>query len=757
MASIELSRSPRTLGSPLPTATLWVFASSLFLSALLLFSAEPMFTKMVLPRLGGSPGVWSVAMVFFQAILLLGYVYAHLLMRHLPLRLAVAVHAAVLATAFTAMPIAVSQGFGHPPVDGAPIWLIGLFGASVGLPLFAVSANGPLLQSWFARSGHSHADDPYFLYAASNLGSFAALLAYPLILEPSLALREQSLAWTGGYVALAAAIALCAGLALSFAPPNRIAAPQAAIEPADEAPSWRDRCAWCVFAFIPSALLVAVTVHISTDIASAPFLWVLPLALFLLTFVLVFKEQPLIPHAALLRIQPAVIAILACLFAISTRLNVFVAAAIDLGGFFVLVMICHGELYRRRPSAAHLTGFYVWMSFGGVLGGGFAALLAPHLFVTVFEYPLLIVATLLARPALLSQPPHIWASEGLPVVLAGFLLLVPGLVLHIDIPPRAEISLGAVTALFACLAMLQHARPVRLLALTVLLLALTQAYQPGSGQSVFARSFFGVMKAMPYGEGGRFRALIHGTTIHGAERILDDDGRPVSGPLEPLTYYYPGGPLAEAIAAARGAKGRLPRVAIIGLGVGTLACYRHEGEDWRFFEIDPEVVRLATDASLFHYLSSCAPDAAIRLGDARLTIAEERPGYDLVVIDAFSSDAVPAHLLTKEAVALYVTKLAPDGALIFNISNRNIELGSVLAASAEANGLVMLWKRDQSPVDTERTMHSQAEVAVLARQPQDTGIAPTAAGWASASSAGTRVWSDDYSDLVGAIWRRYRQ
>jgi hypothetical protein len=312
MTSIEVALPSRLPHSVLAAATLWVFAASLFLSALLLFSVQPMFTKMVLPTLGGSPGVWSVAIVFFQAMLLCGYVYAHLLTRHVPIRLAVVLHLGVLLAALAAMPIALAPGFGRPPVDSAAPWLISLFAVSVGLPFFAVSTNGPLLQAWFARTGHPQAKDPYFLYGASNLGSFVALVAYPLAIEPISTLHEQFLLWRSGYLALAAAIGICGVLLLRSTGARVAVLPDPASEVASASPGWWDRLRWCALAFVPSALLVAVTAHVATDVASAPFLWVPPLALFLLSFVLVFRDRPLISHALLLRVQPAAIAVLIC-------------------------------------------------------------------------------------------------------------------------------------------------------------------------------------------------------------------------------------------------------------------------------------------------------------------------------------------------------------------------------------------------------------------------------------------------------------
>ena len=382
--------------------TLALYGTAIFLSALLLFAVEPMFAKMVLPKLGGSPSVWSVAMVFFQVMLLAGYLYAHLLTRYVAFPVAAAIHALVLGLALLALPIGFAHGFGRPPAGDATLWLIGLFTASVGLPFFAVAGNGPLLQAWFARCGHSAGQSPYFLYGASNVGSFAALLAYPLLIEPNLTLQQQSFAWRAAYLLLALMIALCAGHVLRRGAP--IADTGGISQAQTVHPTWRERSGWAALAFVPSGLLIAVTAHLSTDVASAPFLWAVPLALYLVTFVFVFRDRELISHRLMLRLQPFFIGVLALLFGLAWWIPLDIVIPSHLAAFFVAAMVCHGELYRRRPAAAHLTEFYLWMSLGGALGGIFAGLAAPHLFTTVAEYPLLTLAALLARPGFFAIP-----------------------------------------------------------------------------------------------------------------------------------------------------------------------------------------------------------------------------------------------------------------------------------------------------------------------------------------------------------------
>src|SRR5438128_831703 len=375
-----------------------VYTLAIFVSALLLFSVQPLFTKMVLPRLGGSPAVWSVAMVFFQSLLLAGYAYAHYLTKASNRVVPVVVHLGLLAIALVTLPLSIHSGWGEPPTSGYAVWLLGLFAVSIGLPFFALAANNPLLQAWFVRTGHPNGPDPYFLYASSNIGSFLALLSYPVLLEPMFTLRIQNLIWTGGYGLLIVLIASC-GVLLLHSPKNAAALNMPADDTEAPAPSWTQRARWIFLAAVPSGLLIAVTAHISTDVAAAPLLWVLPLSLYLLTWVLVFQSRPLLPHKWVLLAQPLAIAGVVILLAVGGEQNLL----LTLGGhqlcFFVIAMACHGELARTRPAAKYLTGFYVALSFGGMAGGLFAGLIAPYVFSWIAEYPILLALAALCRPA----------------------------------------------------------------------------------------------------------------------------------------------------------------------------------------------------------------------------------------------------------------------------------------------------------------------------------------------------------------------
>ncbi len=721
-----------------------LYAATLFVSALLLFLIQPMFTKMVLPRLGGAPTVWSIAMVFFQAALLAGYAYAHVLVRQLSPRLGAFVHLCLLACAGAMLPIAISSLFGPPPSDGIPLWLIGLFSASIGLPFAALSASAPLLQGWFAGTDHAQARNPYVLYAASNLGSFAALFAYPVVVEPFLTLREQSRLWSMGFAVLAVLIAI-AGVLASRHPVDSSAPATAAVPTA-----LATRLRWMALAAVPVGLVIAVTSYISTDIASAPFLWVVPLALYLLTFVAVFRERPWVSTTSVVMLVPIAVAPLAIGLLGGAKRYLFAMIVLNLAAFVLLTLLCHAELYRRRPEPAKLTEFYLWMSVGGVVGGLFAALAAPHLFSLPFEYPLLIVTALMAVPGTRALRGHALAREIVPPLALAAVAAVARLGFGLDLPAGAELPFQIALVALAAVMLLQRKRPPRFAALVVLGFVVTALWQPGLNRVLAVRSFFGVHQVIDTAD-GQYRLLYNGTTLHGAERIADLAGaRP-----EPLTYYHPGAALAESVDAIRAAHGGLRRVAVVGLGTGSLACSRRGGERWTYYEIDPAVVAIAENPKLFNFMTSCAPDARIVLGDARLTLAQSHETYDLIVLDAFSSDVIPVHLLTREAIRGYLSRLDPHGALVLHISNRYLELADVVAAIAREEGLTAEGKIDRRPDSVPYDYRTNAQVVALVPSSDTLRDLERVPGWAPLPlDPRVAAWTDDYSNILGAVLRK---
>jgi hypothetical protein len=733
-----------------------VYTAAIFVSALLLFSVQPLFTKMVLPRLGGSPAVWSVAMVFFQSLLLGGYAYAHYLMQLRNRMIPVAAHLVLLIVALLTLPLSIATGWGEPPTSGYAFWLLGLFAVSIGLPFFALAANNPLLQAWFVRTGHPNGPDPYFLYASSNIGSFLALLSYPVLLEPMFTLRTQNLIWTGGYGLLIVLIASCGVLLLRS--PATAAIDTLAEDFDAPPPSWTLRARWIFLAAVPSGLLIAVTAHISTDIAAAPLLWVLPLSLYLLTWVLVFQSRPLLPHKWMLMAQPLAIIGVIVLLAVGGERNLLITLGGNLLCFFIIAMACHGELARTRPAAKYLTGFYVGLSFGGMVGGLFAGLIAPFTFSWVAEYPILAALAVLCRPPAEERLQN-WNRWFWPLlVIIAVLLIAPTYSngkLYAWLEEQRVYVITLVAMIGMILTVLRVTGTAKFAGIIVLALVLVRAYPADDGRVETVRSFFGVHKIVVTAN-GQYHVLMHGTTIHGAEKFQNDDGTPVTGRPEPITYYHKDGGIGQAIAAIRERKGAPLRVAVIGLGSGTLTCASEPGETWKFFEIDQSMVDTARDPKYFSYIQSCAPDLKPVIGDARLTFAREPDGiYDLIIVDAYSSDAIPIHLATEEAMEIYKDKLAPQGAVAMHVSNRHLELSSVVVGIADANDLKSWVYSEDSNRESEYIFATS--VVVSAREETDVGKLASSEQWAlTEADEHQRVWTDDYSNVLGAVWRRLR-
>ena len=585
------------------------------------------------------------------------------------------------------------------------------------------------------------------LYAASNLGSFAALFAYPVIIEPFLTLGTQTAAWSIGFALLVILLTL-AGLLAARAEP---AAVQAEVRD-DVAISAAGRMRWIALSAVPSGLVIGVTAYLTTDIAAAPFLWVVPLAIYLLTFVAVFRERPWIAHATVVRFAPFAVAPLAVSLIGGEKVFWLTIIALNLVVFALLTLMCHGELYARRPSPRRLTEFYLCTSFGGVIGGAFAGLLAPLIFNGNYEYPILIALALLCIPGFFGGGLRKALTDATPWLLLSAALAVIWYVTLLQPPATLELPFQVLLALLAAAMLFQRQRPMRFFGLVVLSFTVTALWRPGLAPIETARSFFGVHKVAEVGD-GKARVLYHGTTIHGAQRLRNDDGTPVSGPLLPQTYYYPGGPYSEVIGAVRAVRGNLDHVAVVGLGTGTLACHRKAGELWTFFEIDPEVIRIARDPRRFEFLSRCAPDAPIVAGDARLTLEASHDRYDLIVLDAFSSDSIPVHLLTRDALAGYLSRLSPHGVIIAHISNRYLDLAPVVANVAHSHGLVAFIREDNSAGDLPVTLKANARLVVMAREAGDTGN--VAASWTPLrSDPSSALWTDDYSNILGVMLRK---
>ncbi len=720
-----------------------LFAGTIFVGAALLFIIEPLFARMMLPLLGGSPAVWNTAIVFYQTVLLAGYGYVHWMTRQLSPRRQVWLHLTLLFVPLVVLPIVI-PGDWTPPRQTNPIpWMLALMAVAVGLPFFVVATTSPLLQKWFTGTRHPQAGDPYFLYAASNLGSMIGLLSYPILLEPWLRLKEQSGWWAAGYLAFAALTAACAWVARR----NPVAATPAAAEVDISATVMnRRRLRWGLLAAVPSSLMLGVTTHLSTDIAAVPLLWVVPLAIYLLSFILVFARRPPVPHRWMVRALPWVVLPLVVLLCARAARPLPVVMSWHLLALFVVSMVCHGELANDRPAPRHLTEFYLWLSVGGVVGGAFNALVAPVVFSRVLEYPLALAAGCALAPTA-------GTSTRRQRLLDLMLPLVVGM-LAANLAPLLEVAgvssaawlvtLKAVVPVVIALAFVR--RPVRF-GLTVGVLLLVNTWLPGERERTLhlERSFFGIHRVMIDATGQRIR-LSHGTVVHGMQSLVASESR------LPLSYYHPHGPIGQVFAALRSPQ----RVAVVGLGTGSLAAYAQPQQQWKYYEIDPAVVNIACNTNYFTFLAECRAPLQIVLGDARLTLGATTEKYDLLVLDAYSSDAVPLHLITREALLVYTDHLSPGGCLAMHISNRYLNLQSVIANLAADAGLVCFIQSEVSIPEADRRKGRQtATWAVLARNASDLGPLATDLRWRPAPPVpAQRVWTDDFASLYSVLrWR----
>ncbi|ABF54441.1 spermidine synthase [Sphingopyxis alaskensis] len=735
----------------------WLFVLTILVGSFLLFMVQPMVARMVLPRLGGAPMVWNSAMLVYQALLLGGYAYAHWLGRF-SLRRQAIIHLALFLVAALWLPIGIAAI--APPGPGQEaLWVPLLLFASIGPVFFVVSAQAPLMQRWFAAD--PKAGDPYYLYAASNLGSFAGLLSYPALVEPNMPLAAQSWGWSAGYALLVLLVVAAAAARWHGASGVQLD------EPADAPrPSLRRQLHWLLIAAVPSGLMLSTTTHLTTDIVAMPLLWVLPLGLYLFSFVIAFSRFER-PTEIIALLAPIVLLSVGGLGLLSSGGGSMTIALSSLAMLFIVATALHGYLYYLRPAARHLTLFYLLMSAGGVLGGLFAALFAPLLFDWVYEHPLLILAAglLLPLPTLFPwdkwlglEPKTARASAALLVAIAA--LAAWNMVERWTGRADGDIAAWGI-AIFVIGILVIGWRWAYVSVLALLMIGVggwDTIRESFTGARV--RSYFGVYTVTDYPHANQ-RRLAHGTTLHGLQRTDAEQRR------QPTTYYGPQSGVGLTLAQAETLAGSDAAVAIVGLGAGTLACYRKPGQDWTIFEIDPVMVDIARDPDKFTFLSDCAPDAAIVIGDARLQLANQPPGrFDIVVIDAFSSDAIPLHLLTSEAIGIYARAMKPDGVLLIHISNRFFALEPVLAAEAKARGWSAAIRMDPGPASGSDydDLTASSWVALTAtpdRMRQLTGgirprdESPADGAWVPlAAKAGFERWTDDYaSTLPVLIWK----
>jgi hypothetical protein len=753
-----------------------------------------MLAKMILPFLGGTPGVWNTCMVFFQAALLAGYGYAHFVRTHLTIRRQVIVHCILLLLPLLVLPIHV-EGW-SPPAGAYPeFWLLKMLALCAGLPFFAVATSAPLLQDWFSRVRHRTSEDPYYLYAASNAGSLTALLVYPFVLEPSLKLAQQTWVWMAGYGFLVLLVFGCAALVwklgnnehpeqVSMREKASSAAGSSHLKVRDAVTLWT-RLRWITLAFVPSSLLLGVTTFITTDIASIPLLWNIPLALYLLSFILVFSRLGPLLHLVMVPLLPISIVVVLVLSAADVHLEMIEAVALHLATFFVATMVCHGELARTRPAPSHLTEYYLLMALGGVLGGILNALVAPVVFDRVVEYPLIIAIACLLRPHLDLTPLYQLLRKWRPASAGKERPPKPGrhrsrskTTSQRNAPSAtpepvapAGSDVGLATAAWCAFGV------------AACFIFVFIAYGEGrGGVRLSDRNFFGVVQVREPSQ-SPFIEFYHGTTLHGLQS-KDPSQRNVA-----RSYFHRDGPIGQVMREFQDHRIK-KEVGIIGLGVGSLAAYVNRGQGVTFYEIDPAVIGIARDTRYFTFLSDCeARGGRVKLvaGDGRLQLAQSNDRYDLLIADAFSSDSVPVHLVTRQAVQIYLDHLRDDGILAFNISAKYLRLESVLGDLAADAGLTALIQLDASAspeeiealeqirktgrVDPRLAMkammagqqreqdfrqagRSPSKWVIMARDMSHFGKLANDPRWKPITrTPGGRVWSDDYSNLISVfVW-----
>lgn len=697
-----------------------------------------MFAKMVLPLLGGSPAVWTTCMLFFQTELLLGYLYAHWATRVLRMRRQAILHGALLLLSTVLLPLMEGPS-PHSRTEAAPVvWLIGLLLTSVGLPFFMLSTTAPLLQRWFSTTNHKTAADPYFLYAASNAGSLAALLAYPTVVEPLISLVQQRVFWGIGYLTGSALIAGCAIRTLRTArretrnPTIRAGTPLTI-----------GRRVWWVFvAFVPSGLMLAVTSHLSTDVATVPLLWIVPLALYLLSFIVAFSQRAAGFVLPTKRVWPLVLLPLLLLLTSQAGAELWFVVPLHLANFFIVAVLCHCQLAEGRPDVSRPTEFYVWLAVGGMLGGLFNTAIAPEVFVSVAEYPILVAASAfaVAPPAALKaflRRPREWMRPSIVGISAMTVLLAAW---RLDLPPNITLVVLGIPAVLAFGA---SRRPVAFAFCVAVLLAsgIVSVRRQWQDVQLAERTFFGVYRVVA-GTGG-FNTLFHGTTVHGRQKA-----EAASDP-EPLTYYHAESPVADVLADLPAGSS----VGAIGLGVGSVAAYAKPGQQWTFYEIDPAVDRIARDERFFTFLRACGATCRVTLGDGRLLIESTAEIHDVLVLDAFSSDAIPVHHLTREAVETYLARLSEPGILLFHISNRHFDLQPLLGRLAVDRHLYAMARFDRLS-SRDAAGREPSHWVAMSRSPEALATLSADRGWNAIPMSEGEIWTDNFSNIWSVLrWR----
>lgn len=718
-----------------------IFSAATFLGSALLFLVQPMAAKMLLPVFGGSPAVWTAAMLFFQVALLGGYAYAHFSNQKWGAKNQSRLH--LVGFFLIALLLMLTMNFefiqsisSRFALSSFPAFAVGLILlCTVGLGYFIVASGSPTLQRWFSTTSDKDAKDPYFLYATSNIGSLLGLFAYPFLIEPNFGLSDQLKMWRFGFGCLLVLFGLCAVLVS-----------KASVEsPEPEASrfsiEWSRRLKWVFWSAVPSSALLGVTSYVSTNVAPIPLIWIVPLTLYLITFIVAFGKKQVVKSEMVGRILPLLLVPLAFTICLEASEPILVISGFNLVVFFLVALLGHTRLAEDRPEVRDLTEFYLWISIGGALGGAFNSLVAPLVFPTYFEYPLALGLACLIRP---SAKKLEWNREwSFLVVVIAFAVVAtfkfsgmpPGqlrsalaigipLVVTFALVERSAVFAVGMISIFAASQLLQIAAPGQVL--------------------VTKRSFFGVHRVV---NNFNYRSLVHGTTTHGRQSLI-----PAKVDL-PLTYYYPTGPVGSVM---RGSpiSPAIKKVGLVGLGVGSLAAYGRPDQQFTFFEIDPEVLWIARDSGLYTFLKRGKANTDFVLGDARITLNKQPDNsYDVLILDAFSSDAIPTHLLTEQAIKMYRSKLKKGGFILFHISNRYLDLSPVLSITAGNCGFKAFENIDAPQSDEERQDgKEQSKWVLLAQDPGVRDLFYRPMDWVAIDTPQKlKPWTDDYTNILSAL------
>ncbi len=743
-----------------------IFTLTAFVGSFLLFMVQPLAGKLILPCLGGAPAVWTACMLFFQTVLLFGYVYAAQAIKKVGCEKQSVLHILLLVLGFVFLPLSIDFSGLDSAIHQPVTWMLAKLVASIGFLFFVVSANAPMVQRWYSTIGQRDSTDPYFLYAASNVGSLVALLGYPLVMEPNFSVSDAREIWSGGYLVLTFLVLVCSFIVWKDSGKDS-KNEQDQSESSKLEPSMLQKLKWVFWAFIPNSCMLAVTMHISTDVASIPLMWVIPLAIFLVSFILVFAKIDFWREFAWDSYLAPFGTVFATVFFLRMSDPAWLSIGVHFSLLFIICMSFHSRLAKSRPQSEFLNSFFVWMSVGGILGGIFNSVVAPMVFKTQLEYPLTIIVAIIGIGFVNKES----KDNSLKRLLFSFLflLLVTQIFGYFSVAYSKKlfsdkgmvIFLACATYLFAFL----RARKISGFVFLFLMSLGLHFYTTSLSCIKTDRSFFGVMRIvkevfsteeiignkMVTKTYDMVYKLRHGTTLHGVERKLK------IRPIFPLSYYSREGPIGEVFRLMK-INRRGKSVAVVGLGCGTLAYYGRDWQKFDFFEIDPEVIKIATDKDYFTYLARCKSKYRILAGDARVNLSTKIQDrfYDLMVLDAFSSDSIPVHLLTKEAIQLYKSKLKPGGVLAFHISNRFFDLRPVLARICADLGLKCFYRYDfpqQYSVKYDwydlQNLSSSLWLIAAKEEASIRGVFAYNKWRKPVFPEGFKTWTDDYSNLLG--------